>query len=401
MPDTFIKSEAQYKKYLDEVEMLVEEDPSADSPEGERLSLLSLAIHNFEVNRYFFHKPSPVEAIRFRMEEKGLKQNDLVPFMGSKSKVSEILAGKRSLTLPMIRALNMYLGIPLSVLVQEERRSNDKVSLTDIDWAKFPISEMKNRNWISKKTGESISKLKQIISAFLQPMDSHMPQDVMWRRTLHNRTADENDWYSLLAWSARVMSLANEETTPKYDASAITKDFLRGIAKLSQFEQGPLLAREMLSNYGIKLIIEKHLPRTKLDGGCFMGLEGNPIIGLTLRFDRLDNFWFTLLHELAHVYKHLGSGENVYFDDVEKEPISDLREREADKLTREVFIPRTLWKRSDAFVLQTEKAILEFAKELNINPAIVAGRIRYESKNYSRFHKLLGQGKVRNLFGVK
>ena len=119
MAGTLIKTDAQYKRYLGEVEKLIEDDPLADSPEGERLSLLTLAIQDYEANRYFFRKPTPVDAIRFRMDEQGLKQNDLIPFIGSKSKVSEILAGKRQLTLPMIRALNKHLGIPLSVLVQE------------------------------------------------------------------------------------------------------------------------------------------------------------------------------------------------------------------------------------------------------------------------------------------
>ena len=402
MAITLIKTEDQYKSYLEEVEKLIVTDPTTDSPEGERLSLLSLAIQDYEKNRFFFQKPSPIEAIRFRMDEQGLKQIDLISYIGSKSKVSEILAGKRSLTIPMIRALNKYLGIPLSVLIQEPEETSFQFSVSDVEWPKLSVSEMIKRNWINGKTGEvKKSNLKKFIATFLEPIGgAPPPQPIMWKRSFHNRTEENTDRYSLLAWSARIMFLAKQLEVPRYDNRRISKDFLREVAKLSQFKQGPLLAREMLGRYGIKLIVEKHLPKTKLDGGCFMDLEGNPIIGMTLRYDRLDNFWHTLLHELVHVHKHLGNKEDVYLDDLEHDAKSDPREKEADKLAREAFVPRSIWKRSDAFVLQTQTAILDLAKQLSIHPAIIAGRIRYECGDYSRFTNLIGQGEVRKLFGV-
>jgi len=111
----------QYKKYLEEFNNLIRQDPDINTPEGKRLSLVAMAIKEYEGNHFFFYKPSPIEAIRFRMEEQDLIQNDLIPYIGSKSKVSEILSGKRRLTIPMIRALNQYLGIPLDVLIQEPK----------------------------------------------------------------------------------------------------------------------------------------------------------------------------------------------------------------------------------------------------------------------------------------
>lgn len=402
MATTLIKTEAQYKRYLDEVEELISADPLATSPEGERLSLLSLAIQDFEKNKFFFKKPTPIEAIRFRMDEQGLKQSDLMLYIGSKSKVSEILSGKRNLTIPMIRALNKHLGIPLNVLIQEPEESSLKFSLSDVKWSKFPISEMVKRNWLRGRANDIKEELKKIIEVFFEPIGGTTVQKVMWRRTFHNRTEDIENGYSLLAWSARVMFLSKRIRVPRYDKSVISKDFLREVARLSQLDQGPLLAREVLEKNGIKFIIEKHLPKTKIDGGCFMDLRGNPVIGMTLRYDRLDNFWHTLLHELVHVLKHLGKGEDVYLDDdIEREPKNDPQEKEADKLAREAFVPRAIWKRSDAFTLQTQNAIFALAKQLSIHPAIVAGRIRYETENYTRFSSLVGQGKVKKLFGVE
>lgn len=111
-------NDEQYKKYLEEINDLISQDPELNTPEGERLSLLSMAIKDYEGKHFFFNKPSTIEAIRFRMEEQGLIQNDLIPYIGSKSTISEVLSGKRNLTLRMIRALNENLGIPLEVLIQ-------------------------------------------------------------------------------------------------------------------------------------------------------------------------------------------------------------------------------------------------------------------------------------------
>ena len=86
----------------------------------------------------------PVEAIRFYMAEHGLKQRDLVPMIGSRSKVSEVLSGARSLTMPIARALHQHLGIPAEVLLKEP---TVHISATqgEIDWRRFPLREMANR----------------------------------------------------------------------------------------------------------------------------------------------------------------------------------------------------------------------------------------------------------------
>lgn len=113
-----IKKKEDYKKTLADVERLIALDPQRETPDGETLELLSLLVATYERENFPFGLPDPVEAIAFCMEEQGLRQIDLVPLMGSRSRVSEILARKRPLTLPMVRALNEGLGIPLEVLVQ-------------------------------------------------------------------------------------------------------------------------------------------------------------------------------------------------------------------------------------------------------------------------------------------
>jgi len=94
-----------------------DEPLEANSPEGEELELLSMLVENYEREHYPVDAPSPIEAIRFRMDQMGLRQNDIAPLLGGKTRVSEIMNGKRPLTLKMITLLNRYLGIPLESLI--------------------------------------------------------------------------------------------------------------------------------------------------------------------------------------------------------------------------------------------------------------------------------------------
>lgn len=119
MEPRLIKTEEDHKAFLAEVERLVALDPAPNTPEGDRLELLATLVEDYEKKHFPIAKPTPVEAILVRMEEQGLKQKDLVPYIGSRSKVSEVLSGKRRLTLPMIRALHHALRIPLEVLTHE------------------------------------------------------------------------------------------------------------------------------------------------------------------------------------------------------------------------------------------------------------------------------------------
>ena len=116
-----IKSASQYAEMLTRVTELTISDPIADSDEGRELEVLAVLIQEYERRRFPLAAPSPLAAIRQRLDQLDLASKDLVPFLGSRSKVSEIMSGKRSLSLSMIRALHNGLGIPLESLVSNEK----------------------------------------------------------------------------------------------------------------------------------------------------------------------------------------------------------------------------------------------------------------------------------------
>ena len=122
-----------------------------------------------------------------------------------------------------------------------------------------------------------------------------------------------------------------------------------------------------------------------------------PIIGLTLRHDRLDNFWFTLLHELGHVFLHRDQGLRDGFFDEEGAPSVDKLEKEADSFAESAFITNEVWAKSFVRFTRDKNQVIEFAKNHGISSAVVAGRIRRERKDYTIFSELVGQGELRKM----
>ena len=126
MKPKIIKTEADYDDALSRIEELMEMEETSEVVE--ELELIATLVELYEAEVYPISSPDPIDAIRFRMEQQGLKQKDLIPFLGSKSRVSEVLSGKRSLSLTMIRSLHNGLGIPFDVLMGQNTDSLDKVA---------------------------------------------------------------------------------------------------------------------------------------------------------------------------------------------------------------------------------------------------------------------------------
>ena len=388
-----IKNKTQYEETLFALEELLDRDPAPGTPENEELELLALLIQDYESRQFEFASPTPIEAIKFRMEQQNLTPRDLIPYIGSRSKVSEVLSKKRPLTLSMMRALHSGLGIPASVLIQEQ----DEDEEADIDWDRFPIKQMIAWGWITAPASQVRSE--EILRPFFAAVGDLKPQAILCRSSSHVRAARSMDDYSLAAWSARVLAKASlSPPVVQYEPGILSDEFLCKVAQLSVSDTGPLLARDFLKEHGIQLVVERHLPRTYLDGAIIMTNKLRPVIGLTLRYDRIDNFWFTLMHELAHLALHLDSESDIFYDDLDIEAEDDPREREANKPAGEALIPYDAWENSPASRLRSPQAAEHLAKQLNIHPAIVAGRMQHEFKAYQLLRNLVGNRKVRRLF---
>jgi HTH-type transcriptional regulator/antitoxin HigA len=399
MDPKVIRSDEQHQAYLLDIQELISQNPGPGSAQADRLELLTVLIEAYENQKYPIEALDPIDAIVFRMQEQGLKQADLVPYFGTRSRVSEVLSRKRPLTVHMIRALVSGLGMSAETLVGVEPLDNSQSRKEEVNWSNFPVKEMISRGWLRKLTNRSLQSTEDLVRNFIA--DSGMQfGSAAFRRALHGDAYSPSTEYALYAWLSRVIQRAREKKPRlgRYDRSIFSPAFLRELVQLSWSDQGPAIAVEFLEKNGIAVIIEPALKGTLLDGAAFQDNDGTPIIGLTLRFDRIDNFWFTLLHEIAHLWKHID--QDVTFLDNLDSSSEDKRELEANRIAKEALVPRVAWKRSEAYLNPSTETIDKLSRELKIHPGIIAGKIRKERENYTLFNDLIGQNQVRKHFDL-
>ena len=398
-----IRTEQDYEAALARVDELM--DAELGTREGEELDVLVDLVEVYESKYAPMGYPSAVEAIEFRMEQDGLSPRDLTPFIGSRARVSEVLSGKRAITMPMARALHKHLGIPAEVLLRDSEATVDDPS-AGLRWSRFPLREMAKRKWIPDVPDLS-QHAKELVGSLIERAGGwQVAGAALYRKNDHLRANAKTDPYALKAWCWQVLATANRNSpSTAYEPGTVTLDFLKQVARLSASEEGPRRAQEFLAQHGIPLVTERHLPRTHLDGAALRLGDGRPVIGLTLRYDRIDSFWFCLLHELAHVGRHMDhdSGD-AFVDDLSLSTVErereDPRETQADEWATEALIPRDAWETSTAREDPTPMAVMHLAQLLQVHPAIVAGRVRHERHNYRLLSQFVGTGQVRCQFDI-
>jgi HTH-type transcriptional regulator/antitoxin HigA len=396
-----IRSDADYDAALARVDHLMASPSTRDA--RDELDVLATLIEVYEEAHFPIDLPSPVEAIQFRMEQANLSQADLAPYIGSRAKVSEVLSGKRTLTLKMIRALNAHLGIPAEVLIGDGRAVDLVEPTHDVQWDRFPINELLKRGWLETAT-RAVKPAKELMAGLVaQAGGMQAVPQALYRKNDSARQNASMDPYALQAWCLHVLAKAREQELPgTYREGAIDEAFLRFLATLSRLPDGPRRAVDALAEKGVAVVYARHLPRTYLDGAAMRTREQVPVIGLSLRYDRLDNFWFCLLHETAHVWRHLKDENDVFIDDLKLDPADHSedwsKEAEADLLAQEALIPSDKWSAADLVSKATPSRVIAFAQSVNVHPAIVAGRVRKETGNYRLLTQFVGSDEVRHQF---
>ena len=340
----------------------------------------------------------PVDAIKFYMAQNDLNHRDLVPMIGSRSKVSEVLSGTRSLTMPMARALHRHLGIPAADLLKEPA-VHSRATEKEIDWRRFPLHEMAKRTWIEGRTNLR-ENAEDLVTGLMRKAGCNQAAVALYRANDQNRTNAKTDPYALQAWCWQVMVQAKERAlAADFRPDEDQVDLMKQTARLSSAIDGPRQAVDFLGNHGIAVEILRHLPRTHLDGAAMKSEDGRPIIGLTLRYDRIDNFWWVLMHELAHVALHLPDTCEAFVDDDDLRGTgADAKELEADQLAYECLIPGDVWEDSDILKNPSPMAVIAMAQEVGVHPAVVAGRARLELGNYRLLSQFVGTREIRKLF---
>lgn len=266
-------------------------------------------------------------------------------------------------------------------------------------WKNYPIKEMYQKGWFTGFDGtykQLLANIDEWLADFFSSSEGN------YSLALHKKKAragSKIDMYALHAWQTRVVQKALDvQSKVSFKPSHLNEEWIRKLVALSSNNDGPALVPKYLEAAGINFVIEPHLNGTHLDGAALRIPAGNPVVAMTLRHDRLDNFWFVLLHEIGHISKHFNLDMALeFFDDLDEEN-GDEKEREANQFAYEALIPSQQWATSFARYIATHETVTEQAKAWGISPAIIAGRIRKEQQNWRILNDQIGSGEVRALF---
>lgn len=380
-----IRSDREYEETKAKLAKLIGRGGSSSLDE---IELLALVLEDYEKRVYAMATPTPLTAIRFRMQQGSLEPKDLKPALGSTARISEVLSGTRPLSLDMIRALNRHFGIPAQSLIGQEPAGTVKKP------------QIPSASALQKLRDLGMMKAKETYETFMTRMVGPQAASALLRKSRTERTNAKTDQAALAAWLASVRHLASGVVIekPKSKKKVRGAHAARTLAKLSSKPNGPALARTLLRDWGIILVTLEHLPGTYLDGAAMCREDGIDVIAMTLRHDRLDNFWFTLLHEFCHVSEHLGGDTTLILDDLDLSS-ADAIEDEADTFARDALVPPAVWQKHSTAQMDG-KAVVSAAREAGVHHAVVAGRWQREHNDYRRFSKVLGRGEVRAQFAT-
>jgi len=334
---------------------------------------------------------------------RGMTQRDLGDFLGVKEQQIQRYEVERYRSASLERLIEVAGALDVEIRGEAALIGDGQFKSVDPNvWTNFPITEMYKRGWFEDFSGslaEAKKAAPELVPSFLAAAGTHYLMPAMHRKSVRSKGKVLEAAFT--AWEARVRKLA-EQNLPEaeFNPKLISGGWIEALRAMSVAPDGIVRTVDHLRDIGISLVVERHLPGTLLDGAALCSIRKRAIVAMTLRHDRLDNFWFTLFHELGHLKLHIGTGQfAAIFDDTEALADSDV-EDEADLFAQEALIPAASWTLAASRFARTERSVLVDAKRFGVGPAVIAGRIRRETRNYSLLPGLVGSGEVRRQFGL-
>lgn len=339
----------------------------------------------------------PGETLRDELEARGWTQADLAEVLGrSEGLVSDLVAGKRGITAETAQGLAAAFGMSAEFwmnldaayqLSKVRTGGGDAVARRARLYAKAPVRDMVKRGWI--EPSPDLDVLEHRVCRFLgiDSLDEEpdLPLHAARKATAYRQppTPAQAAWLIRARQLARAVEVA--PVAPERLPGAV--DRLRRLLPAPQ-EIGQVPG--ILAEAGVRFVVVQALSGSRIDGACFW-VDGAPTIALSLRFDRLDHFWFVLFHELDHVAKStvdLDTDVEPFRGDEDRPP----RERAADAFAEAALLPRA---RLDDFVARTRPyysahRVGAFAREAGVHPAVVVGQLHHRKEvPYASLRRLL------------
>jgi len=353
-----------------------------------------------------FTPVSPGEILEEELLVRSWSQRDMAAVLGRPVQVvNEIVAGKKTITPETALALSEALGTSadywlglesryrLDLLQSNKTPKESMVQRRAKLFSKVPVNEIIKRGWI-KADLKDLDQTERAVCNFLgiPSIDDEPEAPFSARKTRR----DEPHTPAQVAWARRVRNVAGSVVSAKYSKTGLA-NLIKELRAFSRSERETVQLAPALAAVGVRLVIVEHLSGTRIDG-CALWLGDVPVVALSLRYDRVDWFWFTLMHELAHVLEREGSLDTQLVGNDALRNVSESEER-ADTRAAEWLIPQDkLQEFADSIrPYFSRTAIQGFADRINVHAGVVVGQLQKRGEiPYSHHRNLLTR--VRHLF---
>lgn len=340
--------------------------------------------------------------IREELEARGWSQRDLAFILGyTEQTITKVISGKSGVSAEMAKALgeafgtsaSLWAGLQKEWELREAREPDPAIRARAEMQRKFPIREMISRGWLQEAEQ---SVLEMQFSRFFE-IDQANDNGSFTFAAVARKTVQERHEPEELAWLYRVRQLARAMEVASYSEDKLRAALLR-LRSLMVDPEDVRFVPGILAECGVRFLIVEKLVNCKIDGVCTW-LDDQPVIGMTVRHNRLDNFWFVLRHEIEHVLSGDGRDGCEIIDSGMDDPYSravantDIKEMEeaADKaasnfpFTQEKLL--SFYRRKAPYI--SERDVVGFAGVNEVHPAVVVGQIQYLKKDYAWLRKWL------------
>ena len=343
----------------------------------------------------------PGEFIREEIEERGWTQEDLAEILGRPLRlVNEIIMGKRGITPETANGIAAAFGTSAQFWMNLESmhrlsqvcaRDTNTVERRARLYSLGPIKEMIKRHWL--EPSENISILEQRFMEFVHGETLDIAP-TFYAHAARKSTPYHTDTPAQTAWLYRARQVAEAMTANRYSpnlCSAVVEE----LRNLTSDPEETRHAPRLLADAGIRLLVVEPFRGSRIDGACFWLSNDEPVVAISMRYDRIDYFWHTLMHELEHVKKQDGlANANASIDTTggERTPDKPEYEKQIDRSAAQTLVAQ---EELEDFIdragpLYSSKSIRGFASRMGVHPGIVVGQLQHrEEFGYSNFRQLL------------
>jgi len=254
----------------------------------------------------------------------------------------------------------------------------------------LPLKEMMNRGWLNVSDIKDVKQVEGELARFFGV--ANVADIEIFPHAAKRTNVIGAITPAQLVWLHRVRSIAANTVVPRYSTAAL-QDAVRQMKQLLMSTEEARKVPRLLAEAGVRFVVVESLPGAKIDGVCFWLDDRSPVIGMSMRFDRIDNFWFVLRHEIEHVLRGHGRGAAILDTEMERDRGEEAEEEEqiANAAAADFCVPsKTLAQfvaRKDPVF--TTRDILGFAKVVKVHPGLVAGQLQRATGRYERFRDLL------------